>query len=279
MAKRASTEHHVVVGTDFSPSSKVAVMRAIRIAADNHARLHVVHGVGRMPAALRRRFGIEERGSDAKLGRIVEQARASNVRATPHELALGATKALRSAARDVGAELIVVGTRGRALPDMFVGSTAERIAALSKFPVLLVRHSARGAYREVIIAADTQGKLVAPLRAARFVSPKAELSVLHAYEAPWEASLRLNGANAHAIASYRKQACREARASVMVRMQEAGLDPKTLVLRHGDPRRILHDTRKDALLVMQRGSVIAHALLGSVTRSVIEHGQSDVLLL
>jgi nucleotide-binding universal stress UspA family protein len=278
MAERSSSGHHVVVGTDFSPASQEAVARAIRIAKDNDATLHVVHGAGRIPAALARRFGLNERRVDTELETVAKHARAERVRATAHHVETGPNKALRSVARDVGATLIVVGTRGRTVPDTFVGSTAERIAAISSVPVLLVRGSARAAYRDVVIAADRSSKVDIVARAARFVAPDTELSVLHAYEGLFETTLRLHGANERDIADHRARARKEAREALRPLMDRAGLEPSMLVLRHGDPRRLLHRMPKRTLLVMQRGSVIAHAFLGSVTRSVVAHGQSDVLI-
>lgn len=256
----------------------MAVTRAIRIAKDNDAILDVVHGSARIPAALSRGFRVEGDRIQSELDAVLQQARASGVRATSHHVGVGATRALRTKARDLGARLMVVGTRGRTVPDTCVGSTAERIAALSRVPVLLVRCSARAAYRDVVIAADRSPKLDVLVRVARFASPDTELSVLHAYEGPFETRLRLQGADERAIADYRAYARSEARASLLPLMERAGLEPRMLVLRHGDPRRLLHQVPKGTLIVMRRGSVLAHALLGSVTRSVVAHGQSDVLI-
>lgn len=278
MATRSSSEQHVVVGTDFSPASHVAVARAIRIAEDNGATLDVVHGAARIPARLSRAIRVDRDRIDPALEAIIKQARASGVRAASHHVDAGATKALRTKARDLRARLIVVGTRGRTVPDTFVGSTAERIAALSPVPVLLVRGSARAAYREVVIAADRSSKLDVVARAARFVAPEADLSVLHAYEGPFETTLLIHGATLRDIADHRARARKDAREALLPRMGRAGLKPRMLVLRHGDPRRLLSQIPKGTLLVMRRGSVIAHAFLGSVTRTVVAHGQSDVLI-
>lgn len=279
MARRSTSSPHVVVGTDFSTASQDAVARAILIAKDRDATLHMVHAEPRIPAVLSRRFGLEKRRPDVDLQTVVQEARAKRVNAKAHHREGGAVTALRSVARDVHAEVIVVGTRGRTVPDAFVGSTAERIATLSRTPVLLVRNSARSPYRKLIIAADRESKLEAAVRAARFVSPRSALSVLHAFQGPYETTLRLHGAGSSAISSHRAHARSEARAMLLQSMEASGLVPSSLVLRHGDPRRILHETPAHALLVMQRGSILAHVLLGSVTRTVIAHGQSDVLLL
>jgi nucleotide-binding universal stress UspA family protein len=278
MPERSSSARHVVVGTDFSPASDDAVDRAIRIAKQNGAKLHVVHGSGRLPALFSRRFHVDKKHVERDLRAVVARARAEDVRGAAHHVETGATKALRDMARELGACLVVVGSRGRSVPDTFVGSTAERIATLSRVPVLLVRRSGHGRYREVVVAVDFAPKLDASLEAARFVAPNAELSILHAYQGPFETRLRLHGAGDADIASHRKDARRQARAQLLPLLAEAGLAPGALVLRHGDPRRILHGLPKESLVVVQRGSVIAHALVGSVTRSVIAYGRSDVLI-
>lgn len=279
MPERTTSERHVIVGTDFSPASEDAVERAIRIAREHRARLHIVHASGRrLAAALSRRFHVDRHRVDTQLAAVVQRARASKVRATPHHIETTATKALQGLARELGADVVVVGTRGRTVPDSFVGSTAERVAASCRVPVLLVRRPGNVAYREVVIAADHRPKLDASIRGGRFVSPDTELSVLHAYEGPFESMLRVHGVGTEDLALYRADARRQARAQLVPLLERAGLEREMLVLRHGDARRVLHAVPRTSLLVMERGSVVARALLGSVTRSVIAYGGSDVLM-
>jgi len=271
----------IVVGTDFSSASADALARATDLARSSGATLHVVHASRRLPAALARGLGI---GTDGRavartLEGFAKEIAAAGARARTHHARGSATKALCATSRAVGASLVVVGSRGRTVPDSTIGSTAERVASASRTPVLLVRRKVSGAYRDVVIAADVDSDVRAALAAARMVAPDARLSVLHVYAAPFEPTLQLEGAGAATIQSYRRQARREAEESMTPLLEKAGVDPSSLELHRGDARRVLSRVDARSLLVINRSrSLVRHAFFGSVTRWVLAYGTMDVLL-
>ncbi|MBX3232525.1 MAG: universal stress protein [Labilithrix sp.] len=286
----AGAARTILVGTDFSKSAENAIARAIRIAKDAGATLHVVHASSRLPRALAKALGLSSaalagrRDDDAgavALERPRARAIAEGVAARGHHVAGAATSVLRAKARELAADLIVVGARGRSVPDTFVGSTAERIAGSVRVPVLLVRTAPPRTYQEVVIAADASTHLEKAVAAAALVAPGRPFSVVHAYEGTFESTLRLQGASEANIRSYRRECRREAQAAMAARLADAGVDARALVLRHGDPRRVLRREQGigRVLLVIERGrSMIAHGLMGSITRSVVEHGVADILI-
>ena len=279
-ASRRQKAAAIVVGTDFSSASADAMARATDIARETGATLHVVHASRRLPAVIARAAGIEDESAVARtLDGFAAELRAAGARARTHHVRGGAMAALRKTSREVGASLVVVGARGRTVPDATIGSTAERIAATGGAPVLLVRRKVTGPYRDVVLAADAQTDLAASAKAARLVAPDARLSVLHGYAAPFEPTLRLQGVGTATILSYRRQARSEADEAIAPLVEKAGLAASSLVLRHGDARRVLLGVDKRALLVIHRSrSVVRHALVGSVTRWLIAYGTSDILL-
>ena len=185
---------------------------------------------------------------------------------------------LTAKARAVAAELVVVGSRGRMFPDSMIGSTAERLIGMDRHRVLLVRRAATRAYREVVIAANDDSRLKQQVAAARLLSADAP-SVLHAYEGPFESTLMVHGVRAGELRRHRTTARREAGARMARLIEQVGLRPADLVLRHGSAAQVLQRVDRDALLILSRGrSVMRHLLLGSVTRSVVAYGASDLLL-
>jgi nucleotide-binding universal stress UspA family protein len=187
-------------------------------------------------------------------------------------------KALTAKARAVAADLLVVGTRGGSVLKAMVGSTAERLVALDQHRVLLVRRSAERAYRKVVIAANEESRLREQVAAAAFISSK-PVTVLHAYEAPFESPLISYGASIEELSGYRTAARREAEQVMGRLMSKAGLQRSQLMLHHGSPFQLLERFDPEALLVLSRGRSRARQLLfGSVTRAVIAYGRSDVLL-
>lgn len=270
----------IVVGTDFSPASTEAISRATSIAKAIGATVHVVHASTKLPRALARFLGD---GDDRVILRALEacaaKVRAAGVRVHTYHVVGRPIDALCAKAKDLSAALVVVGARGRTVPDATIGSTAERIAGATRTPVLLVRRNAGASYREVVIGADPDTDLHKALAAARLVAPAARITVVHAFTAPFEPTLRLQGASAADIQSYRRQARSEASEAMKKTFAKAGEDPSMLALRHGDPRRVLTRVGGTSLLVLDRGrSFLRHALVGSVSRWVIAYGSSDVLL-
>lgn len=280
MAKRARQRSHaIVVGVDFLEGSRLAQLRAAELARRYRAALHVVHAASRIPRVLSRRFSSVSDGKlrDA-LNAEVEALRAAGVDAHAHLMHGDPVKCLTAKARAVAADLVVVGTRGNSVLAAVIGSTAERLLASDQHRVLLVRHSGKRAYRKIVIAASEESRLREQLAAASFVSAK-PVSVLHAYEAPFESALVAHGASIGELSKHRATARREAALSMGKLMAKAGLEGAPLVLHHGNPFQLLERFNPDWLIVLSRGrSRARQLLLGSVTRGVVAYGRCDVLL-
>ncbi|WP_447983181.1 universal stress protein [Nitrospira sp. Nam74] len=136
---------HIVLATDFSECASDAQDYAVRVAKAYDATLHVVH-VSESPFWY---------GSHAATILYLEQAQKEGERqlaATEQQLAQSGLKGVElrqvvgipseqitKAAQDIGADLIVLGTRGRTGLDAIVlGSTAERVIKSAPCPVLAI---------------------------------------------------------------------------------------------------------------------------------------------
>lgn len=150
----AAHPYRIVVGVDFSDSSRVALLEAATIAATRGGELHPVYVLDDAPdplsgkadiEALDRRFReASERGRDfidselatltARLGGEFRQRLAFHVRA-------GApARQLVEIASALDADLIVVATHGlRGLARLVMGSVSEKVLRLAHCPVLVVR--------------------------------------------------------------------------------------------------------------------------------------------
>jgi universal stress protein E len=212
------------------------------------------------------------------------EVRAKGLSVRPHVFLDSVTRALKCTADDVRADLAVVGARGRLVPDAFVGSTAERIAAATDRPVLLVRRDVSRPYRHLVVAIDPSSDLRRLLAAARLVAPSAERSVLHVYEDPYENAMLLHGATHANMRARRTQVRREARAALTRAVTDAGLEPHEVLLRNGNARRVLEledreRSASDTVFVIERDrSVVGHLMFGSLSRWLISRGECDVLL-
>jgi nucleotide-binding universal stress UspA family protein len=138
----------IVVATDFSEHANRALEAAVELAKRYGAALHIVHAyhmpvlVG-MPdeVALPPSFwsGVKEAAA-SRLEKTLSDVRAGGVRAVAHLREANPSDAILDVAREVGADLIVMGTRGlTGLKHVLLGSVAERTLRLAPCSVLSVK--------------------------------------------------------------------------------------------------------------------------------------------
>ena len=266
------------MSTDFSRSSGAALDRALRLPLVSGARVDVLHVLpDRAPDA-------EEAEAAAQLEREIGRARsaapgcsarlvASCVRGIPYVEIIRAARA-----RD--AELLVVGVHGtREFRDLLIGSTASRVVRMGDFPVLLVRQPALAAYRNALVAVALTDADPRLLHLARWIGVERP-SVVHAVHVPFQG---FQAPTAAAREELRAEYCSDASAKLqsLVAAVDAGVQNTTV--RAGDARAIvLEEARRlDSELLIcgtHARSGIAHALLGSVTETLIAQAPCDVLV-
>src|SRR4051812_10079799 len=127
--------HVIVAGTDGSTLADEAVSHAIRIAAADGAHLHLVTA---FPDSwpLRERFSSSARSQDINLrdvaeqvlGRVATRAREQSVEADVHAVEGDPADELVAVAESVGADLLVVGSRGLSTVGRFtLGSVSHKV--------------------------------------------------------------------------------------------------------------------------------------------------------
>jgi nucleotide-binding universal stress UspA family protein len=137
----AEVFHHVLMATDFSEASQRALSGAITLAAQNHAPLSVVHVLH-----TDWRYEILDNPPEIDLERIDAQRR---LEAATRDMGFGRAldsiiirhgpvpQKVLALAEEVGADLLVIGTRGRAgLNKLALGSVAEELLRLASCPVI-----------------------------------------------------------------------------------------------------------------------------------------------
>ncbi|WP_128002102.1 universal stress protein [Piscinibacter defluvii] len=291
-----SALHAIVAATDLSTPAADAAERAALLAQAAGARLTLVHALSTSALEELRR-GLE--GGDAAAATLQDDARARlheqaaalarrHGLAVDAELALGnPVEAVGHAAERTGADLVVTGTRGAGLlRGVVIGSTAERIAARSARPALMVRRAPAQAYRRVLVALDFSPCSAALLALAARVAPAAELVLLHAVELPFESRLRTAGVADTTLAQYRERMRREARARLEALAAAAGLAAARTGFATPDGAdpwmQIVQAERAqscDLVAIGRQGrSTLQDLLLGSTTRTVMAEGSADVLV-
>lgn len=138
----------ILVPIDFSANATRALDYACDLAAKLGATVHLVHGLGAALPELN--VALSEQmlrsltdGSKLALDQLATERRAKanigQVLVVPGD----ARDAILSTARDLGADLVVMGTHGRrGFSRMVLGSVADHIVRRAPCPVLTIRESA-----------------------------------------------------------------------------------------------------------------------------------------
>jgi universal stress protein A len=140
----------ILVPVDFSPDSDRALGYAAELASALGSRLHLLHAY-HVPSLAAAPYGsslpqsVWDELRDAARSELEERREklvARGLDARAHLTTGVASEAIREAAVELGADLIVMGTRGRTgLAHVLLGSVAERTLRTAPCPVLTVKES------------------------------------------------------------------------------------------------------------------------------------------
>lgn len=268
----------ILAATDFSEEARKAAGRAAALAREHGAHAELVHVLPELPleAELRlRATGALERALESLAGEFGLAAR----------FASGpVSEALTAAAREF--DLVVVGARGlHPLRDFALGTTAERLVRRSPVPVLVVKRPAAGPYRQALAPTDFSSDARAALAFAARLAPQATLHVLHAYEPPFEGTLRLASVPQAQIEQHRSEVRDAAHAAMEAMLAELGL-PATRIRRSLEagypPERMTQAAERlgaDLVVLGKHGKgLVEELLVGSVTLHALSRAQCDVLV-
>jgi nucleotide-binding universal stress UspA family protein len=135
----------ILHANDGSEHAFNALSLALKIASHSNAELHMVsvEEIDYMPETMedvRHETGVAARRFHSVVNRSRSMAEESGVKLKTHVVAGHPVRDIVDLARDLEADLLVVGASGHsALYDRMVGSRADRIVHLAPCPVLVVK--------------------------------------------------------------------------------------------------------------------------------------------
>lgn len=287
----------IVCATDFSPASGAAVRRAALAAGRYGAQLAIVHVVpsslwddaGQWLADLAGLGSLDPEQARAnallRLARVADEAAAEARPGCTADVRYGRPAAqIAAAAREFGADLLVVGAHGEhPVRDLVMGSTAQKLLRTAPCPLLVVKRPPPFDYRAVLLPTDFSAPAAQAAEAARALLPEALFNLVHAFELPYDGLMRYAGVDDATVQTYRAAA----QGALAARLAEvtAGFAPgrATAHVRHGyAPTRIdewIVELAVDLVAIAAHGkSELEAAFLGSVSAHVVQTASCDVLL-
>jgi nucleotide-binding universal stress UspA family protein len=131
----------IVVGTDWSSTAEVAMVKALELARANEAQLHVVTAHDPQPKPViggpARAASAPDFQADVVLERLLERLGAAELGVRQHLATEDPAEAMLAVAERVGADLIVVGNQG--MRRRVLGSIPNTVSHRAQCDVLIVQ--------------------------------------------------------------------------------------------------------------------------------------------
>ena len=273
----------ILCATDLQPRSGNSVGRAAWLARKLKADLTVLHVVSPDEP---RGLALEQRVWRAEShARSALPAEASGAQV---KVRVGnAARRIVEYAREISADLVVLGTDSSSGREGIGRSIADRVLAGVRRPVLIVRQAPQFEYARALLALDLSSESAAALKLCEDMSFAGEeiTFVVHAYEPPYEGMLAAVGVGMDQVRLHAETWRQNFEAGVraFLRKHSRDLWRYRLILTEGRPApgilSVATRIQPDLLVLGSRAQgPVLHALLGSVGSRVADEAQSDVLL-
>jgi nucleotide-binding universal stress UspA family protein len=272
----------ILLATDLSCRCDRALDRAVLLAREWDATLIIVHAL-ETPASVvdepswRRSLSFEQRVTR----RIHEDL--GNPPPVPLDVVLEHAEPqrliLETAARR-WCSLIVTGVaRDEALGRNRLGDVVDHVLRNSQVPVLVVRSRAKKPYANVAVATDFSDVSRMALIVALSTFPHANVSLVHAYQAPFESHF----SDKMAVRQAESHRVRSEAAAFLEHVPEASSRDIPILCEHGEPEEVLsevmEDGRADLAVIGSTGrGWIEELVLGSVATRILSDLPGDIMV-
>jgi nucleotide-binding universal stress UspA family protein len=275
----------VMVGVDGSSGSDAAVVWAAAYAAAHRRPLAIVHGTG-APVVTDFGFDLDDAGEGLRAAglRVTERARDLAVATSPavdvvvHVEVREPRSVLIEQASE--AHLLVLGSRGHGVVlSLLLGSVSVALAALAACPVIVVRPSGTGASQPVVVGVDGTDDSSDALTFAFELAAEQHrpLHVVHAAGQSWLLPApAFAGPSAELISADWQLLLAESVAGFGEKFPDVVFTSQ-VVSGSAAGSLVAASEHASTVVVGARGrSALTKRLLGSVSRSVVEHARCTV---
>ncbi|ACZ42650.1 UspA domain protein [Thermobaculum terrenum ATCC BAA-798] len=282
----------LLLATDGLQDSALALDAALDLASRAGADLHVVHvwqapppfaPVGMVPVVVEDQSSEVESAARNLLEKEVEKVRSRGVTSVhPHLLSGRPAEEILSVARQIEADLIIIGSRGKSgLERLMMGSTSEEVVHHAHVPVLVLRGGADVWPPHKVVVGDDfseEAERAAEIAAAIAKLLGCGLELITAYPTPVHPRRHPEVLSEllQSLQESSSQRSENLRGKFQVEVKpvvEAG-DPAEVLLRHSD-----RDGEPTLVVVGARGlGAVQRMLLGSVSTKILRTSRNPVLV-
>jgi len=285
---------HVRAAVDRFPQNDPVLARAAEIARAHQARLTIVHVVGRFagfdpaladPGMIQHQIRLIARENiEAAMARQAIDMPGVDIRIESGSPSLRLVDLAHETRTDL---VVMMAHQGESILAKIIGSTTDRVIRAACAPVLVVKRPVMQAYERVVVAVDPSDESGAIVTFVAALFPLARLRLVHAVQisSQFEEAMRRAGHGQASLAAHRDALVRQAKACLRDLSEQLAHRParSSTWVAVGDPAQLLARTTRNpqvGLIVLGPGSpdLIRRALLGSVTRRVLQTAACDVLI-
>jgi nucleotide-binding universal stress UspA family protein len=285
---------HILAATDFSPTGQACIEWAIEIAREHGGRLDLVHTLvlpNRATDFVPVEPGITDslwQAAQTRMDETVANVRDKGVEASA-EVRLGIpSEAILEAIRERRPDLAVIGTRGHTgLKHLLLGSTAERVVQHSPCPVLTIHPGDVDQHRRVrtiLIPTDfSPESAMVHTPALNLLQPHegAKIVLLNVYHLPYEYTVYGTIPTSLNFQEDVQSKSEQQLDELAAPLRREGLDIETVATEGYPPEVIAEEAAARDVDLVAMGthgrSGLAHLLLGSTTRRVVQIAPCPVL--
>lgn len=269
---------NIVVATDLSPQADNAITRAVLLAEQSRAKLHILH--------VMQDIYPDEKQADAKkeAESILKQALANfkgmdKIDWSSH-VAIGKPfDEITNFADRVKADLLVMGVHNKTeirLREMFVGTTIERIIRTAFYPVLMVMNTAKGLYKKAVMATDFSPHAQKACETGFKIMPAGQIECVHVYDTAFSGLIRDEHANTE------KEAEIHDSMDVFCKKLPANINLEKTVRKgsvYAELMGAIRSSQPDIVIIGTQGkSNVGTVFLGSTAKNLLSDPPTDILV-
>lgn len=273
----------ILMATDLSPRCERALQRAIVLADQFGAELRVLHVVQEafVDSVTLQHETIAQSFIEEQIARLGTSnkvnAKLQIVRGTEHECII-------DEAQSFGADLIVLGTHRHTAPELFQGTTIERVVRYGRTPVLMIKNAVDGPYGEALVGIDLSDQAMMALEFAAKLTAGGLVQMLHVTHRPFSGFLSRETQD-QAIQEQKDEIATTVETWVDVVSGTLGEGPPKFenIFREGAAAAVIKETadelKPELIAIGTHGRTgIAHAVIGSVAEEMLASAPCDVLV-
>ncbi len=288
------TFKHILVGIDFTPSSRNALREAARRASLDEAAVTAVHVMDEFLAhELRKALSLDEAAVRAdweqRLRGFVDESDAGSARLSTEVRVGNPFVGLTEACAAHGADLLVMGAKGTKGGEHRVGAIAAKCIRKAPVDVLVVNENAMGPFKHLVACVDFSENSAKAVERALHVAEQdgAALDCLHVYQSALMLAMDYGayapplpmGADDEALKMWRQEL--DQFLAPLTRAH-SGVKTRALVMERVNIREAILDhvaeTKTDLVVLGTRGKRgLRMLLIGTTAEKIVQHAPCSIL--